>query len=319
MLGSSWRPRVVCYAEYCDESMTYFAPHDQVVIEGHVSLQRALLHLCTGHNSATEIASSLSGAYDNAEVLQLLEVLRQQCVVVDSRNCWKAYHAFGSNPMPFFSSPSDEELQSLYRTQSNCQVMECQSNGLLELIRRRVSNRDFTNKPISHDAMLRIVCAGYGIADTIHVMGISVGRRTVPSAGALYPLSIHVVVCRSSIDGDCGTYVFDGAQLSKITKLFEDASWQKCFLEDTYVQTHSVCFVVSGNIQRQTTKYADRGYRYAILEAGHVAQNMLLACTEMENIGCVEVGGFFDEELANFLSLPTSSVPITTVFVGSLG
>lgn len=315
MNNLSWYPKVVCYAERCEASMIFFGPHDQIEVKGHAAMQQELLRLCTGHYTAGEIINFLSSSYHDEQVMQLLAKFFEQGIVVDSRNCWQGYHAFSSNPMPFFSPPSDEMLRGLYCTQAYRQKMECEKSDFLELLCHRESTRDFTNRPISRDAILRIACAGYGITSEVEVMGVSIGRRTVPSAGALYPLSVHVVVRRSSND-EHGIYAFDGIRLNEITKSFEDETWQKCFLDDVYVRTHSACFVVSGNIERQTIKYADRGYRYTILEAGHVAQNMILACAEMDGIGCVEIGGFIDAAIAQFLSLPNSLVPITTILVG---
>jgi len=52
-------------------------------------------------------------------------------------------------------------------------------------------------------------------------------------------------------------------------------------------------------------KYGDRGYRYILLEAGHVMQNLNLACTSL-GLGSCNIGGFFDDELAGLLGLPVA-------------
>lgn len=61
-------------------------------------------------------------------------------------------------------------------------------------------------------------------------------------------------------------------------------------------------FTVDAVFERSTFKYGDRGYRYALLEAGHVAQNLNLAATAL-NYGCVNIGGFFDRKIDQFLGL----------------
>ena len=43
-------------------------------------------------------------------------------------------------------------------------------------------------------------------------------------------------------------------------------------------------------------KYGERAYRFVLLEAGHVAQNMLLA-VEDEGLAAVPLGGFLDDEV----------------------
>jgi SagB-type dehydrogenase family enzyme len=67
---------------------------------------------------------------------------------------------------------------------------------------------------------------------------------------------------------------------------------------------------------RSLWKYGDRGYRYLLLEAGHAAQNLNLAAVEA-GLGCCNLGGFFDEELAGLLLVDTEEeMPLYAVAVG---
>ncbi|MGI8420822.1 MAG: nitroreductase family protein [Gaiellaceae bacterium] len=45
-----------------------------------------------------------------------------------------------------------------------------------------------------------------------------------------------------------------------------------------------------------------RGYRFALLEAGHLAQNLLLTGTALE-LACIPLGGFFDRRMDDLLDL----------------
>ena len=49
-------------------------------------------------------------------------------------------------------------------------------------------------------------------------------------------------------------------------------------------------------IWRSRFKYGERGYRFALLEAGHAAQNMLLAATALA-LAALPLGGFYDRRL----------------------
>mgnify|MGYP000559029437 CR=1 FL=1 len=51
---------------------------------------------------------------------------------------------------------------------------------------------------------------------------------------------------------------------------------------------------ITAIVERSMWKYEDRGYRYILLEAGHVAQNLNLCATAM-NLGSLNLGGFFDQ------------------------
>jgi SagB-type dehydrogenase family enzyme len=63
-----------------------------------------------------------------------------------------------------------------------------------------------------------------------------------------------------------------------------------------------VCFVLSALFQRTRWKYRERAYRYILLEAGHIGQNLYLAATSMGLGGCA-VGAFLDDKLNTLLGL----------------
>ena len=53
---------------------------------------------------------------------------------------------------------------------------------------------------------------------------------------------------------------------------------------------------------RTRFKYGLRGYRFALIEAGHVAQNLLLTATALR-LGSVPLGGLFDRRIDELLDL----------------
>ena len=59
---------------------------------------------------------------------------------------------------------------------------------------------------------------------------------------------------------------------------------------------------ITAVFERSVFKYGDRGYRFVLLEAGHVAQNINLAVTAL-GLGCVNIGGFFDRDIDEFLGI----------------
>jgi SagB-type dehydrogenase family enzyme len=50
------------------------------------------------------------------------------------------------------------------------------------------------------------------------------------------------------------------------------------------------------------TKYGERGYRYALLDAGHLAQNILLCCSSL-GLAAMPTCAFADDELNELLGL----------------
>jgi SagB-type dehydrogenase family enzyme len=64
----------------------------------------------------------------------------------------------------------------------------------------------------------------------------------------------------------------------------------------------AVVFVLTGVFARSHFKYGERGYRFALLEAGHICQNILLEATALQ-LGAVAVGGFIDQEINQLIDL----------------
>ncbi len=84
--------------------------------------------------------------------------------------------------------------------------------------------------------------------------------------------------------------------------------------QDTVANAPAV-FVISAEVSRTAVKYGPRAERYCFLEAGHVAQNILLQATALELCG-VPMGAFEDAEVARVLKLPPGFQPLYLVAVG---
>ena len=67
---------------------------------------------------------------------------------------------------------------------------------------------------------------------------------------------------------------------------------------------------------RSTFKYNDRGYRFVLIEAGHVGQNLSLAAASL-GLGCVNIGGYFDREIDNYLGL--DGIEQSAVYLAAIG
>jgi SagB-type dehydrogenase family enzyme len=64
----------------------------------------------------------------------------------------------------------------------------------------------------------------------------------------------------------------------------------------------AACVILAASFQRSRVKYGLRAFRFVLLEAGHVAQNVLLAAAAL-NLAALPIGGFFDARLDAFLML----------------
>ncbi len=74
-------------------------------------------------------------------------------------------------------------------------------------------------------------------------------------------------------------------------------------------------FALVGTLDRIAPRYASRGYRYMLFEAGHIAQNLYLLGAAHGL--CVQAaGGFIDAEIACMLALESGRDPLYLLAVG---
>ena len=80
--------------------------------------------------------------------------------------------------------------------------------------------------------------------------------------------------------------------------------------------TYAAPLFVTAEFARSTFKYGERGYRFVLLEAGHLAQNVNLAAAGL-GLGCLDVGGYYDRQVDEWLGL--DGVTHSTVYLLALG
>jgi SagB-type dehydrogenase family enzyme len=126
-------------------------------------------------------------------------------------------------------------------------------------------------------------------------------RRTVPSGGALYPLELYPVVLAVA-EVEPGVYHYDPFD-HRLADLARDPHAIEGALVDREMLSHaSVAVAITAVFWRSRFKYGQRAYRFALLEAGHVAQNFLLAAAAL-GLEALPVGGFYDRRLEDVIGV----------------
>lgn len=137
-------------------------------------------------------------------------------------------------------------------------------------------------------------------------------RRPQPSAAAGYPLRIDVVALRcASLTAGVHRYEPDAHGL-RTTAVGDPAADLEAVFGRPWVRRARVAIVLSADLPAATGHHDDRGYRYALLEAGHLAQNLLLLCTVADLPAC-PLGGFADRALASLVGGAPDEVPLYAV------
>ncbi len=119
-------------------------------------------------------------------------------------------------------------------------------------------------------------------------------RRPVPSGGALYPLELYVFpLAVPRLDASAFHYDPFRHRLERLRPLGDVAA----ALVDPLVASRAAAVIaITGMVWRSRFKYGARGYRFALLEAGHVAQNVALAAAALR-LSCLPLGGFYDRDV----------------------
>jgi len=176
--------------------------------------------------------------------------------------------------------------------------------SLEETIARRRSVRSFTRKALTMEQIGQLLWATQGITDKVWEL------RAAPSAGALFPLEIFVVLPE-------GVYHYDPHQhaLKRTIATDQRRSLQSAALEQEFVSEAPAVFVIAAVHGRTSRKYGERAGRYVDLEVGHAGQNLLLQATALGLAG-VPVGAFYDDRVAETLGLKKNMKPVYIVPIG---
>jgi len=164
--------------------------------------------------------------------------------------------------------------------------------SLEEAVATRRSVRQFTQRSLTPKEISQLCWAAQGITDPG-------GRfRAAPSAGALYPIELYIVTA-DGIDH----YQPEHHRLKPHLTGDVRRPLQRAALDQEAIGDAPACVVLAAVVKRTARKYGDRAERYCFIEAGHVAQNILLQATALHLAG-VPMGAFEDDKVATVLKLP---------------
>jgi nitroreductase len=165
-------------------------------------------------------------------------------------------------------------------------------NALEDILKKRRSVRNYSKEPVDMASLSQLLFSAQGITGETYGTKL----RTAPSAGALYPIELYVFV--------------------------HDIQGLKQGLYHYSPFDHSLTLIKEGNLRKAIMnaglKYGQRGYRYIYMEAGHIAENILLQAVSL-GLGAVPVGAFADKELDVLLGIDgKSEISLFLIAVGTV-
>jgi SagB-type dehydrogenase family enzyme len=193
-----------------------------------------------------------------------------------------------------------------------------------EALKVRKSVRRYAEEPLLLSDISQILWAAQGITRKMKAppgwqkYKWQGGFRTAPSAGALYPLDIYLVV--GDVKGlPKGVYKYIPQSHSIEQTLEGDRRTEvsNAALKQAAIRNGAAVLVITAVVERTAVKYGRRADRYVHMEVGHVGQNVYLQGVS-SGIGTVMIGAFYDQVLKKALDLSENEHPFAIMPMGKI-
>lgn len=186
-------------------------------------------------------------------------------------------------------------------TRVSFKEISLQRTSQSDLLNKRRSIRQFSGSAITKKELYYLLHQSSGL--TFKWDSLDQSRRPYPSAGARYPLEVYPLVL--NCDGiEEGLYHYNVKE--DVLELLVNKDLKEWISSVTngerWLERAAVIFIITGVLDRTRIKYGDRGYRYILLEAGHLGQNLCLLATEL-GLGTCAIGGYLDAEVNKLLDI----------------
>ncbi len=212
--------------------------------------------------------------------------------------CCAAFAVVGVGGPPASSRPADDESRRLPPPRLAGPM------SLEEAISSRRSIREFVDRPLTPDQISQLCWAGQGITDP------RPGLRAAPSAGALYPIELYIVTAEEVAHYSPEKHTFERHLQGDFRPVLQGAS-----LGQESIGEAPLSVVITAVVDRTARKYGPRAERYCLIEAGHVAQNILLQAVSL-GLGGVPIGAYEEAKVSKALKLPKDYKVLYILAVG---
>jgi len=180
------------------------------------------------------------------------------------------------------------------------------NNNYLDLLNSRTSKRKYTQEALSKDELSFLLWATQGVRQVVGKQKKAT-LRTVPSAGARHPFETYLFINRvDELEPGLYHYLALEHELEFIRPVENQVDkLSEAFGGQTFFANAAVCFVWTVIPYRSEWRYGKLAQKYALVDAGHICQNLYLAS---EAIGCgsCAIGAYSQELVDGLLELDSS-------------
>jgi len=192
----------------------------------------------------------------------------------------------------------------VYKTYPNTKAIPLEKNDInkasvlddifLQTLLSRQSTRAFTEDNIDLHTLSSLLTLSCGLKDA------TAGTifRTYASAGGRYPIEVYVV---NMSPGEIEQGIYHYNIYDNSLELIKSGDYSKKFRnfyknqDSAIVTDYPFLILFSVVFERTMQKYGERGYRFALIDAGHMSQNLYLVATYLK-LGIVAFGAGTDSD-----------------------
>lgn len=192
----------------------------------------------------------------------------------DEVNFYTTHQSAGLRPPPVQKRfPPDSKIIPL-PNQKTWAIPPCE---LQTAIANRQSHRRFTAELLSLDELAFLLWATQGVRKELHEAAV---LRTVPSAGCRHPFETYLAILR--VEGlETGIYRYLPLDhslvfLKKVDRLAEYLT--AATRGQKFTGQAAATFIWTALPERTEWRYSEASYKVIALDAGHLCQNLYLAC-----------------------------------------
>lgn len=173
--------------------------------------------------------------------------------------------------------------------------------NLVEAIEKRKSLRSYSDKALTLEELSYLLWCTQGVKQ---IVSRPATLRNVPSAGARHAFETYLLI--NNVEGlKSGLYRFLAIdhkliEINLDSNIGEDIT--AACLNQIMVKKSAVTFIWAADVYRMKWRYQQRAYRYLLLDAGHVCQNLYLAVEGIDSGTCA-IAAYDDDAINGILEL----------------
>jgi len=189
-------------------------------------------------------------------------------------NFWLSAQSQGEPPPPVQKAAPPGSRVIPLPDRENWGIAPC---DLQNAIANRESRRRFTSGALSLSELAFLLWASQGVRKILHEAAV---LRTVPSAGCRHPFETYLAVVRvAGLESGIYRYLPLEHSLVQVREIINlPAQLSAACHGQSFAGEAAVTFIWTVLPARTEWRYAEASYKVIALDAGHLCQNLYLAC-----------------------------------------